>query len=176
MTDDLNGIQSPPPTIPKRGFWQRRVRDPLIAQLTQGVTVHKLALTIALGVACGLFPFLGLTSLLCFVVAIVLKLNQPIIQIVNQLLWPAHLTAIVFYVWLGNTLFDLPPIPFDHEEIKHLLLHTPGEFFHRFGLLGLCALVVWLVSVPFIVACVYYSVRPVLRRFATLRQARASKN
>jgi uncharacterized protein (DUF2062 family) len=173
MTADSDSTQPPPPTIPPRGFWQRRVIDPILALLKQGVTVHKLALTIALGVACGLFPFLGFTSLLCFVVALVLKLNQPIIQIINQLLWPVHLTAIVFYIWVADALFDLPPVSFNPKEITQLFFHAPGELFHRFGLLGLCAFLVWLVSAPVIIGCVYYSVRPVLRRFAKMRQPRA---
>jgi len=169
---------TPPPQTPDastRSFWQRRVREPITAQLTQGVTPDKIALTLALGVACGLFPFLGFTTLLCFIVAATFKLNQPIIHIVNQLLWPVHLTAIVFYVWIGNELFDLPPIPYDPDEISHLFIHSQREFWQRFGMISLCAFVVWLISVPFVIACIYYPVRPLMRKLAILRQAKLAK-
>jgi uncharacterized protein (DUF2062 family) len=165
-----------PATPPRRGFWQRRVLDPILTQIKQGTTPDKIALTLALGVAFGLFPFLGFTTLLCFLVAFVLKLNQPIIQIVNHLLWPVHLTGIVCYIWLANRLFHLPPIPFDPEEFKRLLFHEPSEFLHRFGRLGLGMLIIWLVSVPFLTAAIYYPVRPVLRKLAALRQVRTAKD
>ena len=45
-------------------FWQRRLIKPLRAQLTQGVTPDRLALTLAVGTTCSLLPFLGFTTLL----------------------------------------------------------------------------------------------------------------
>jgi len=162
-----------PPEAPARNFWQRRVRDPILAQLKQGVTPDKIALTLALGVACGLFPFLGFTTLLCFVVAVVLKLNQPIIHIVNQLLWPVHLTAIVFYIRSGEWLYGIKPIRYNPNEIAHLFMHSQREFWHHFGLISLCAFITWLISVPIVVACIYYPVRPILKKLAALRQAKA---
>jgi uncharacterized protein (DUF2062 family) len=53
---------------PQRTFWQRRVRDPIVLQLTQGITPEKIALTVAIGSAIGLFPIIGTTSLLCFLI------------------------------------------------------------------------------------------------------------
>lgn len=69
-------------------FWQRRLVAPLRAQLTQGVTPDRLALTMAVGTACSLLPFLGFTALLNLGVGLVLRLNQPILQTLNQLLGP----------------------------------------------------------------------------------------
>jgi uncharacterized protein (DUF2062 family) len=176
MTAEPSTSSSQTPAVPHaRSFWQRRVQDPIVAQLTQGATPDKVALTLGIGLAGGLFPFLGFTTLLCTVAAIVLRLNQPIIQIVNQVLWPVHFPGMFVYAWLATKLFKLPPIPFDPEEIKRLLFHEPGEFLHRFGHLGLCMFVVWLASAPLLVAGIYYPVRPLLRKFAALRQARAAK-
>jgi uncharacterized protein (DUF2062 family) len=51
------------PGAPSRSsFWQRRIVAPIKAQLTQGVTPDRLALTLGVGTACSLFPFLGFTS------------------------------------------------------------------------------------------------------------------
>jgi len=163
------------PAAPRSSIWQRRVLDPILAQLTQGATSDKIALTVALGVACGMFPFLGFTTLLCFVVAVVLKLNQPIIHVVNQLLWIPHLLMIGVYIWLGEHLFSLKPTPYNPQEIADLFKDSPREFWQRFGLIGLSALVAWLITVPFIVAAVYYPVRPVLKKLVALRLARAAK-
>lgn len=64
-------------------FWQRRVVSPLVNQLRQGITPEKLALTIALGGLIAVFPILGSATILCGFAAVALRLNQPIIQLVN---------------------------------------------------------------------------------------------
>ena len=76
------------PAAPKPSFLRRRIVGPITARLTQGITPGRIAFTLGLGVALSLFPFLGFTMILCFVVAAALKLTQPITQILNQLLWP----------------------------------------------------------------------------------------
>lgn len=184
MTNTSQTTQIPAKDAPSpRGFWQRRIKEPIVTQLTQGVTPDKLALTLAVGVACGLFPCLG-TWILCFTAAILLRLNQPIIQIVNQLLWPVHvLLAIPFYLWMGKVVFN-------RSHHFHELIRVFGaeenfweglkrlfdvEFWHHFGTTIFCASVVWLVSVPFIVAGIYYPVRPMLRKLAALRQAKLAR-
>src|SRR5262245_45120940 len=64
-------------------FWRRRVIGLIVAQLTQGVSPEKIALTIALGSTIAIFPIMGSTTLLCLIVGVWCKLNQPIIQLVN---------------------------------------------------------------------------------------------
>jgi uncharacterized protein (DUF2062 family) len=43
-------------------FLRRRLIDPLLALLTQGITPQKLALSIAIGAIVGIFPVLGSTT------------------------------------------------------------------------------------------------------------------
>ena len=53
------------PSAGWRGLWRRRVLEVTLAQLRQGITPQKIALTIALGFILGLFPILGTTTALC---------------------------------------------------------------------------------------------------------------
>lgn len=71
--------------VPRESWWRRRIVAPVIAQLKQGATPEKLALTVALGFVLGVFPILGSATLLCGLAAWALRLNQPVIQIVNYL-------------------------------------------------------------------------------------------
>ena len=149
--------------------------DPILAQLRQGLTPHEVALTLALGTVCGIFPFLGFTTGLCFVTALALRLNQPIIQIVNQLLWPVQLAMIVVYLKAGSWLYGAAPMPFNPEEVRKIFAEDPNPwtaFWSRFGLMGLHALTAWLISVPLIVAVIYFSARPILGRIASNRTGR----
>jgi uncharacterized protein (DUF2062 family) len=69
---------------------------------TYGLTPFQLALTISFGVTLGLFPFIGLTSLLCFIFAFIFRLNIIVIQLVNWLVSPLQLIMLVPFYQLGN--------------------------------------------------------------------------
>ncbi|HXQ80065.1 MAG TPA: DUF2062 domain-containing protein [Opitutaceae bacterium] len=169
--------ENPTPTDaePPRTSWQRHVIDPIAAQLTQGITPEKIALTLAVGSAFALFPILGTTTILCLIVGIVLRLNQPIIQIVNALCTPLHLPVIYGMVRLGSFIFN---IPYSHVGIRmmnHMLWDDPRDFFERFGITALHAIAAWATIAPFWMIIVYLLALPVLRevlhRRTVLQQA-----
>lgn len=159
---------------PVPGFWRRRVAAPLVAQLTQGVTPDRLALTLGVGLAGGLFPFLGFTTALCALAALALRLNQPVIHVVNQLLWPAQLAGIPLYVALGQRLWGAPPLPVDPAEIARTFTAAPAEFWTRFGLMGWHALTAWLLTVPVLVGVTSAVSRPLLRALAARLPSRGT--
>lgn len=158
------GPHSPAPI--KRSFWQRRIRDPILAQLTQGITPQKIALTFAVGSACALFPILGTTTILCIAAAIALKLNQPLIHLLNQLLWPAHIPVMYGCIRLGETLFSAPRVSFDVVRMTGLFWEHPTQFFHQFGATAFHAIVAWTLLAPFFIAAIYFIVLPLTRRLA----------
>jgi uncharacterized protein (DUF2062 family) len=161
-----------------RTFWERRVRDPIVLQLTQGITPEKIALTLAVGFALGMFPVFGCTTLLCFCAAYVLRLNQPIIQLLNQALLPVHL-PVFFALWqLGERVFHVksderliltPPViyrAFRHDLLK--ALHDYGE-----GIVH--SIFVWAVLVLPAIAVIYYLSLPVIRGITRLKSEVAAK-
>lgn len=160
---------------PNRNLWQRRVLDPIVAQLTQGITPEKIALTLAVGSALALFPILGSTTLLCLLVGIMLRLNQPMIQMVNFLCTAIHFPLIFACVHAGQWLFNVPRAPFNIRYFAMLLWQDPMRFLHRFGATAFHAIVVWAIAAPFWIAIVYYSIRPVLREIARLKAESAAK-
>ena len=176
----------PAPESAPRNFFQRRLIDPIVAQLTQGLTPEKLALTIAAGSATALFPVFGVTSILCFLVALVLRLNQPIIQILNQLLWPVHIATFLLCVHLGEFLFRVPP----HDRLQLDPLKIYDRYFEGFwshpvqSLIGyvkdntdsvVYSIVAWAILVPLFVPAVYYAVRPIMRGIAKVKAETAAR-
>jgi uncharacterized protein (DUF2062 family) len=145
------------------------VRDPIVAQLTQGITPEKIALTLAVGSAFALFPVLGTTTLLCFLVAIALRLNQPIVQLINQALWPVHIPVIFGCVRLGEAIFGAPRARLSIRHMHDLLWSDPRLFLHQFGLTVLYAMVAWAVLAPFYITAVYYIARPLMREITFLK-------
>lgn len=157
-----------PPGAPS--FWHRRVRGPVVALFTQGITPDKVAATFAIGTACSLFPFLGFTSLLNLAVGGWLKMNQPILQTLNQLLGPLHLIMIAVYVRLGEWLWGVSADRFSITEMVRTFQEaTWSEFLQRFGWAGIHALTAWTVTTPVLVFALYRVLRPVMRRLAEKR-------
>ena len=161
-------MTAPANTAPS--FWQRRIVGPLRAQLTQGVTPDRIAFTLAVGTACSLLPLLGFTSLLNLGVGLWLRLNQPILQTLNQLLGGLQLALILVYVRLGEMLWHAPPMPLSIPQLMSSFRADPGAFLQRFGWTGVHAGTAWTLSVPFIIAAIYFPLRPVLRRLAMRRK------
>ncbi len=155
---------------PRHGFWRRRLRDPIVAQLTQGVSPDKLAATLAVGTACALLPFLGFTALLTLGAGLALRMNQPILQTLNQLLGPLQLVMILVYVRAGEWIWRAHENRFSIADMLRTFRDASlGEFLQRFGWAGIHAFTAWLLSVPVIIVGIYYPLRPVIKKLAALR-------
>lgn len=147
------------------GFWQRRVLEPIRAQLTQGVAPDAIARALALGTVCSIFPFLGFTTLLNLGVGLALRMNQPILQTLNQLLGPVQLVLILVYVRLGEVLWRATDDRFTVAELLQAFRDKSlADFISRFGWAGVHAFTAWLLTAPLVGAAVYFAVRPALRR------------
>src|SRR6266849_7485271 len=109
--------------IVEEGFFYRRLLRPILDLLRQGVTPEKMALSLALGGALGVFPALGCTTLLCTIVAIVLRLNLPAIQIVNYFVYPIQIALLLPFFRLGEKLFRATHLPVSVAQI-HGMIHA----------------------------------------------------
>jgi uncharacterized protein (DUF2062 family) len=101
----------------KEGFLRRRIAQPIVELLRQGVTPEKMALSLALGVALGVFPVLGTTTALCATAALILRLNLPAIQIVNYFVYPLQIALLIPFFRMGEKLFGAPHLPLSVSQI-----------------------------------------------------------
>jgi uncharacterized protein (DUF2062 family) len=147
-------------------FWRERVLGLIIAQLTQGVTPQKIALTIALGFNLGIFPIMGSTTVLCAIVGVCLKLNQPVIQLVNWLVYPLQLATILIFVRIGEWIMRAPPVPFSIPELLRKFEASPRKFLQEFGMTGVHGIVAWAIIAPFVAALIYFILLPPLKKLA----------
>ncbi len=150
----------------RESFWQRRIVAPIVAQLKQGITPEKIALTIALGAVLGIFPILGSTTILCGLAAVLLRLNQPIIQLINYFAYPLQLALIIPIYRVGETLFQKPHIPLSIPLLFERFSADFAQFLKDFGIIALQGIVVWCLLAPLAAAILYYASRPALRTLA----------
>ena len=158
------------PGARRPGFWQRRIVAPLIFLLTHGVTPERIALTLAVGVVCAMFPILGTTWLLTLAAGLWLRMNHPILQAINQLLTPVHIAMILVYVRIGEWIWGAQTDVFSVNELVRTFHDTTlGEFLQRFGWAGIHAVTAWAITAPLLFALIYLPLRPIMRRFARKR-------
>jgi uncharacterized protein (DUF2062 family) len=155
-------ITSATKPAPAPSFWQQRVVTPIVNQLKQGITPEKIALTIALGILISIFPIFGATTILCALAAFFLRLNQPIIQIINYLAYPLQIVLLIPFYRAGEHMLRLTPTPFNIPFLIERFRADAGLFFKDFGLIAAGGVLVWLACAPFAVAIIYFAVRPFL--------------
>jgi uncharacterized protein (DUF2062 family) len=93
------------------GWLRRRVLDPILGLLRQGLAPSQLALSLAFGLGVGIFPVLGVSTPLLTVIALGMRLNLPAIQLVNYLASPLQLLLIIPFVRVGERLVGAEPQP-----------------------------------------------------------------
>jgi len=148
----------------QKRFFYRRLFRPILDLLRQGVTPEKMALSLALGGALGVFPALGCTTLLCMIIAIVLRLNLPAIQIVNYFVYPIQIALLVpFFRW-GEKLFRAPHFPISVPQVYALFHASAWNAIKLLWTTIWHAMVVWGMIAPVFVGLAYLILTPVLRR------------
>jgi uncharacterized protein (DUF2062 family) len=126
-----------------------RAWHPIQHALKQGMTPRKLALTCALGAVIAVFPVYGSTTLICFLVAVALRLNVVVIQAVNWLLAPLQLALIIPFMQGGIYLFSLKPVELDIAVIQQRFQQHWLEMLKELGGVIGGSIAVWsLISVP----------------------------
>ena len=167
----MSEIAPTSPPVPAPSFWRRRIVNPIIHQMTQGTTPERIALAIAVGSACSLFPILGTTTLICLLLGITLKLNQPVMQIINGAMTPLHIPAIFGLLKVGSKLFSDPPAELHLRSMNNFFWEHPTAFFSRYGSIALHGIIAWVIIAPFWIIIVYVIFLPVIREIDSRRRA-----
>jgi len=167
------GVRAVPAPLP-RTWAQRRLVDPFMSLLKAGLAPGSLALTAGLGVAFGLAPTFGITTLISTAVALRLKLNVAAMQLVCHVLSPLQIILFLPFLRWGATLLG------HGQEVAHLsldqikqLVKTEGwsHVLHLLWRAELGAMMIWAVAAVPVVLALYFGLRPLFRRFITKQEA-----
>ena len=142
----------------------RRALDAVVALLKQGTSPDQIARAVALAVVLGVFPVLGSTTALCAAAAALLRLNLPLMQLVNWLIYPVQIALLIPLMNAGNFFFHLRALPTLPVFLK-MATARPWDAVRLFWPAGLSAIAAWLVLAPFVGLLIYAAVLFTLRRF-----------
>ncbi len=151
----------------KEPLWRRWFVNPVVKQLTNGISPEKIAWSISLGLVLGVFPIMGSTTLVCFVVGWIFKLNQPVLQIFNSAMYPLHLALILVFIRLGQQLFGVPLLSFSIPELVEKFNASPLQFARDFGMAAVHGVSAWLLVAPFAAILIKMAVMPLVRTLAS---------
>ena len=148
----------------KEGFFYRKLIRPIVVLLKQGVTPEKMALSLALGIALGVFPALGWTTALCAAVALIFRLNLAAIQIVNYFMYPVQIALIIPFFRMGERLFGVQHVARSVPQLYEMIHANFWEAVCALWSTTWHAIVVWSLLSPAFVALIYFILKPILRR------------
>jgi uncharacterized protein (DUF2062 family) len=145
------------------GFFYRQLVRPILELLRQGITPEKIVLSVALGTALGVFPAIGLSTTLCAVAALFLRLNLPAIQLANYFVYPAQIALLLPFFRLGEKLFRAPHLPISVEQIHAMIRSDLWAAIRLLWTTTWHAIAAWCLIAPVFVGITYAILAPALR-------------
>lgn len=145
-------------------FLRRKLVDPILGLLRQGLAPRELALCLALGTGIGLFPVLGISTPLLAVIALAQRLNLAAIQLVNYLIYPLQLLLIIPFVRLGEALTGAARQPLTIEAGLGLIADGVWNAVVTLWDAIVHAALGWLLVGPLGIYLLYRSLVPMLAR------------
>lgn len=158
----------------RHGFFRKKIVEPVVELMRQGITPEKIALSISLGIALGVFPVLGTTTVLCALAAVALGLNLPAIQLVNYLVYPLQLALLIPFMKLGGWLFGSRSLGFSLPQVVSLVRTDLRQAIVILWNLTLHAIGAWLILAPLLVLVLNLVLCGVLRRISISMSGRQS--
>jgi len=89
---------------------------------TNAETSKQKTLSLTFGFFLSLFPVFGLTTLLCFVVSMVFRLNHFLVQGMNIIMSPLHLLMMYPFLTIGRLIFFNDKIVIPEISFKNWLI------------------------------------------------------
>ncbi|MBN2213756.1 MAG: DUF2062 domain-containing protein [Bacteroidales bacterium] len=136
---------------------KNRIFSKILDFLKKGITPHKLALSVSLGITIGIIPLYGLTSLLVTLVVFCFRLNLTASHIGHYMVYPLQILLIFPFLKLGDLIFNNSLLPHSFDQLFAMLRTDVWGTLHHFWLAYLTATAVWfIVSIP--LAIILYKV------------------
>ena len=124
-------------------------------ELTSGLSVRGGSMALATAFTFGIFPIIGFSTPLNTLAAAWLRLNQPIIQVVNWVMGPLKLLLIIPFLRLGEWLFAAEPFTLSLAEFSRIFFNDWWGTTQEFAWTFVHAISGWLVTAPGVYLLIY---------------------
>lgn len=128
---------------------KRKIVDPILTFLKQGVTPASLAWAITAGLVIAYIPAFGAATLLCFLAIWLFRLNPAAVLLANQVAYPLQFILFFPFLRTGEWLFGATPVPFTPSEVFAMAKVSIWNVVSLLWQSTLYGIVVWvLISIP----------------------------
>jgi hypothetical protein len=152
--------------IPLKKWLHRWLFEPLMALLRAGLSPRQLALSIAIAIVVGNIPILGVSTILCAIIALTLRLNLPAIQLVQAAMAPTQLLLIIPFLRLGEWIVGAPRQVVSVKAGLALLSQGLWQAIEALRGATFHAVLAWAVITPFCIYLLQRLLTPIFERMA----------
>lgn len=126
----------------------KKTKEFFKTQLTQGADPRSLAWACTAGILIGNIPVLGATTVLSIFAAYYFRLNQAVVQVVNQLMWVSQVLLIPVFIRLGEWFVGAEPVALNPQTVVEDFAKDIPQFLANYGMAGLHAILGWSAVAP----------------------------
>lgn len=145
-------------------FFKRRIVQPVLNLLRQGMTPHKLAVTVALGTVVGILPALGVTTVMGTALAARFRLNIAATVLISYLVHPLQLLLIIPFIKAGIFMFGLDELKLSLDEMIAMFRLDWLAALNKLWMANLAAVSAWAILAIPVGALLYVALLPILKR------------
>jgi len=145
---------------------KNKILNPVMNLLKQGITPEMLALSIVLGFSIGIIPLLGVSTAICALLALVLKLNIVAIQIANYVAYPLQLIFFIPFIKAGESILGYTSSSLTITEIVKLFQESFIDAVKVLWLANLQGLFIWMIIALPMSLLFYFLFLFLFRKFA----------
>jgi hypothetical protein len=147
-----------------------RTLSPVGALISSGESVSKTAWTVALGFAIGLFPLIGVTTIVCVLLAGVLRLKQASIQVGNYAALPLQIILLIPCLRLGERITGAERFVFEPLKLLKSFPNVSETTAHAVVMAQLHMIEGWAVMAPVAFILAGTTAQALMRRNPDVRQ------
>jgi uncharacterized protein (DUF2062 family) len=128
-----------------KDFLKRKIIDPILNFLKQGVTPTKLAWAVSAGIVIATVPIFGVCTILCLAAIWVFRLNPAAVLLTNQIAYPLQFLLYFPFLRSGEWLFNAQSVSFTLSQLVNLF---KTDFFQAIEIIWwstLYGMTVWIV-------------------------------
>lgn len=145
-------------------FWHRKVRKPVIQELTRGTSVPKVTLACILGLVSATWPQIGTNPIMALILSWIFRCNKAITSGISLVFTPFQYVLMIPFLRVGEALLGLPHFKTTVPEIITIVVTDPIGSFAVLGLPLLHAILGWIVTWSVAAPVFYLPIRYLLTR------------
>ena len=163
-SDPSIAIVAETPPLIHHNWAYRRIALPILALLRMGATPQKLAWSIAAGLLIGISPILGVTTILCLVVAFLFRLNVPASQLGNHIVYPLEIILVIPFIRVASRVFHTALMPLSAKELLRAAREHPIQLSRQLWLWEWHAFLLWAILAAIAIPAIALVLTPILNR------------